>query len=179
MAIIDYTYFISEITVAQRSQPEVLEDLNYKIDKYELNFLRKFFGVKMTKEFLDGLDNNVAKWEALRDGGYYDNDSKFWMGFANDAKESIIANYIYFYYNRDLFLQTSGSGAALPQDENATHVYPIHKQVRSWNEMVDWIVSLHEYLTFNDFEGYKLRGATWDCGCEPNYFFRKINQLNL
>lgn len=179
MAIIDESYFIGEITVAQRSQESVLEDLNFKIDKYERDFLHRFFGVKMTKDFLQGIEDEDPKWLKLLNGDYFDDGNRYWMGFANDEKQSIIANYVYWFYTRDLFMQETGSGSAIPQNENSTHANPTYKQIRAWNEMVDWIMTLHDYLYANDFSDYRWMSLHWGCGCKPEFPFVKKNSLGL
>lgn|SRR5699024_1502275 len=186
MAIIDYTYFISEIAVAQRSQDEVLEDLEFKIKKYEKDFLVKMFGFDMYEDFINGIEQSPIeeKWDQLLTGRHE------WMGFENDEKQSIIANYVYYFYTRDLYLQATGSGNVKPENENSRTMIPVYKQVRAWNEMVDWICVLHKFLRSNisDYPNYKWRNISdpccrsicvCGCSCGKRFPFVKINSLNI
>src|SRR5690625_2849148 len=77
IAIIDYTYFISEIAVAKRSKDSVLEDLEFKIKKYEKDFLIKMFGFDMYEDFINGIEQSPIeeKWDQLLTGRHE------WMGF--------------------------------------------------------------------------------------------------
>lgn len=191
---IDYTYFIRDIVIGQKSQPEVQEDIKNMLQVYEPEVLKSLFGLTMYKEFVDGLalDPIPDKWKNLRDGVIYDDGKKEWMGFVNDQKQSIIANYVYYYYTRKEVIQGVGTGNAIPKNENSTIVNPLSKQVRAWNEMVDWICQLDDFLKAHpvDYPNYKWKGHKSPCAkgcyCEPScccgkeeYPFSKINSLNL
>lgn len=192
MAIIDESYFVSEISVAQRSDEAVMEDLDFKIEKYERDFLIKFFGVKMYKEFIEGIKDPIInpKWSRLLEEGFFNNDNSFWIGLTNDNKQSVIANYVYYYYTRDLFLQSTGSGNVIPVNENSITVNPVYKQVRAWNEMIDWICIFHKLIRENiiDYPSYTWRNfsdpccktiCSCSCSCGNRFPFTKINSLGI
>src|SRR5690606_33868577 len=142
--LIDPSYFHGEILIAQRSQLEVQEDINALIAKYEPKILRELLGSKLYKEFTDGLKGETIdpKWINLKDG--VDGE---WMGLT-DSKEklSIIANYVYYHWMKKENIQTVGIGTVKPEADNASKASPVDKYVRAWNEMVDWICDLHDFI---------------------------------
>lgn len=194
MSIVDYTYFVADISIGQRSQSEVREDLQRMINIYEDQLLTLLFGLKMKNEFILGLTQDPIdpKWAALKDGIIYNDGKSQWMGFANANKLSMIANYVYFYYTRKEVLQATGTGAVVPTNENSIVVNPLYKQVKAWNQMIDWICELDAYLKANKtlYPDYKWKDhkspcerSSCYCECEccshNKYPFEKINSLNI
>lgn len=150
MPIIDLTYFIGDINIAQLGQAAVQEKVGAYIDKYEAIFLRRLLGYSLSKQFLEGLQAPTVeqKWLDLRDGAEYtgkDGHLKKWTGFT-DKSASSIANYVYFEYTRSEARFLVGSGAITPKTENAVRVSPIDLQVFAWNEMVRLNYELYAFL---------------------------------
>lgn len=187
--LIDLTYFTGEILVAQRSQPEVQEDLTRLVAKYEPKVLTDLMGKTMYAAFIAGLAEETpdAKWINLKNGVPGE-----WMGLANATKLSLIANYVYCMWSRKENTQTAGIGTVVPKAENATKIAPVDNYVRAWNEMVDWICELHAYLLAHpsDYPDYRYEGQSGLCGCSTHYFhcgcrkdkpelFSKTNHLGL
>jgi len=155
MPLIDRTYFIGEINIPNTNQPAVQENIDYLIKKREPELLTQLFGYEMYKAFTTGLaaPTPEQRWLDLRDGvDYTDTDglSRRWMGLvtkeAADPKQSLIANYVYYWFTRKEATQSSGVGEVVTKTENSKRVSPISKQVRAWNEMVNWIWELYDYL---------------------------------
>lgn len=171
MALIDLTYFTGEILVAQRSQPEVQEDLTRLIAKYEPKVLTDLFGKTMYKQFVDGLavlPTPEAKWTNLLNGVAGE-----WMGLTNAGKLSLIANYVYCMWCRKENTQTTGIGTVVPKAENAQKIAPVDNYVRAWNEMVSWNCELHSYIRdhASDYPDYQYADRDDLCRCSSKYYF--------
>lgn len=186
--LIDLTYFTGEILVAQRSQLEVQEDLNRLINKYEPKVLTDLFGKTMYAAFKSGIEaaEPEARWTNLKNGVAGE-----WMGLANDAKLSLIANYVYCKYLRKENTQNVGIGTVETKGENSRKIAPIDTYVRAWNEMVGWICELHTYILdhASDYPDYQYQNRRdlcscsslfSSCGCdEKPELFSKTNHLGL
>jgi hypothetical protein len=153
MPLIDRTYFVGEINLPNTNQTAVQENIDFLISKREPELLIALFGYEMYKAFTTGLteDPIPQRWVDLRDGvDYQDGDVlRHWMGLVavdGEVKESLIANYVYCWYMRKEATQTSGVGEVATKTENSARVSPMAKQVRAWNEMVDWIAELFNFL---------------------------------
>jgi len=151
MTLIDKTYFIGEINIAQLSQPAVQQSLAVFINKREPEYLEKALGYAFATEFAAGLavEEPAQKWIDLRDGVEYINEcghTKKWKGFTNSIKQSPIANYIYYWHMRDNVTFTAGTGEKEGKADNASNATPNIKMFRAWNEMVTLTTVLHDFL---------------------------------
>lgn len=98
---------------------------------------------------------------------------------------SVIANYVYYYWMRDKVSMTTGIGEAKAKSENASVVSPAYKMAKAWNEMVEEIWSLTNYLTASKYTGwdfnsyydqvYSMRGFSY----RMKDIFYPINTFNL
>lgn len=184
MSIIGPSYFHGEIHISSTEDLAVAEDLQGLIDKYEPKILRELFGKTMYREFIDEIDGGspAQKWTDLLEGVEDE-----WMGLTNDRELSLIANYVYYFWARKENTQTVGIGTVKVKAENAVKVAPVEKYVRAWNEMVDWICALHEYIMDHiaDYPDYAWKGyhspcKKCHCGCCSRKFpFAKINSFGL
>ena len=173
--LIDLTYFEGELAIAQLSQDAVIAKVNYFINKYENVVLDKLLGIDLRVAFLAGLAEPIPlqKWLDLRDGKVYevDNKKREWLGFQNAKKLSLIANYVYYHYGVDLATTATGSGFAVPENENALKDLKYIKLSRAWNELVDYSHSLFDFLEANK--------ADYDWDYLADREFEKINAFNL
>lgn len=71
------------------------------------------------------------------------------LGDAGAAPLSPIANYVYWYYQKDITTQTVGLGQVQSKGENSVVVSPVAKMVRAWNEMFEWLTELRRFLDQN------------------------------
>jgi hypothetical protein len=183
--LIDKDYFIGEVNIPDTSKPEVLERLTFFITKYEEELLRNLLGNALYLAFKSGTDGKQdvdieQKWKDLRDGvDYVDYSSfaKYWIGLRNTTKkQSIIANYVYYWWHRDKASQTTAMGEVQQKSESGDNASPAVKMCRAQNEMVDWAKDLlhfldskqsvyPEWLKVNRYEWYK--------------FFKPVNVLGI
>lgn len=148
MSLIDKTYFVGELDVANTNNANVEARLQWFINKYEPEFLRLILGADLYTNYVAGIvvtapDPVPAEWVALQDF---------------EGLKTAIASYVYFYYMRDQFTQTVGLGEVKPTAENATASDPSFKMMRAINEAVRWVRenTLVEFLNENvsDYPGW-------------------------
>lgn len=166
MALIDITYFTGEIVIPNTDKDYIAQRLVLFIEKYEDNFLRDVLGYDLYKSFKAGIVNYPSgatdqKWIDIIEGAEYSRHSRThqWRGltfenvdgFASGTGQllSPIANYVYWYWVKDGFSQTMSTGESQAKAENATSISPAFKMVRAWNEMIDWIEELYDFLRIN------------------------------
>ncbi len=187
MNLIDSTYFIGEINIAQLGQQYVQEHLDNLISKYEPKYLRSVLGNAFAKLFDTGrnADSVEERWTKLISGDDYTDKhgiEQRWDGFTNEMLVSPIANYVYYWYTRDNATDTTASGEQTDTPIGAVGASPALKQSRAWNEMVAMNCRLHDFLlnkkddngdrVYPEFDVCKLGSNAWD-------FYKPINIYNL
>jgi hypothetical protein len=180
--LIDDTYFVGEILIAGLGYPPVQEALGTFIAKREPEYLKAVLGYGFYKVFSSGINNGQPedRWNDLVNGSDYTDKCgmlREWTGLVNDGKQSPIANYVYYWFQRDNVTFTSTVGEMEGQSENATSVSPAYKMCRAYNEMVDQTEVLHDFLmNKKDGDGnlvypeFKIKES--EC-------FQKINMFNI
>lgn len=178
MPIIDSTYFINEILIAGLSNTvdSTGSKLSGFIEKYETRFLKELLGKTLLDEFKSGLEEDPVpvKWVDLKN-----------ILANNSTKESPIANYVYYWYMRNKSTETASIGEIKPNTENGSMASSVQKQVRSWNEMVDWNFEVLEFIKDNiiDYPSFNpANGFYHGYGfyrCYHNELFIRQNTLNI
>jgi hypothetical protein len=153
MALIDTSYFVGELNIPDTDNPNVAERLTFFISKYEEQLLRNVLGNALYAAYVAGIAAATPdqKWLDLRDGKTYTDQAgktKYWMGFRKaSTKQSLIAPYVYYWYQRDRVTITSGIGEVESNADNSSKVAsPGRKMMRAWNEMADLVCDLVHFL---------------------------------
>lgn len=147
-----YTHFVNSINLPNTSpsnaEGEHLADL---ITKYETKMLKDIFG----KTFYDLLQANINQGSGIyhdivagknfTDSNGFDNS---WVGFVTIGQNPI-ANFIYCMYQESNFTNTMGIGERKGKAENMATDSPARKIRDAWNEMVDWLWILHDFMYIN------------------------------
>lgn len=156
--LIDRSYFIGPLTIAQVEHKAVNDNLTVFINRHEPAVLQAALGYDLYSSFTDGLDVGSGEdieqlWIDLRDGKSFTNTSnqpRVWNGFANNTtKLSAHAGFIYWEYFDDLASQVSGVGMTQTDAENAKVVSPMPKMIKAWNSSLKQIEVLWEFLEAN------------------------------
>jgi hypothetical protein len=158
MALIDISYFVGNLNIPNSGDSAIAETINWFINKHEPYFLQKLFGQKLYASYLQ--DNTTNRFKDIIDGKDYtdlNGYAKHWKGLIEvlvpntipQTKQSIIANYVYYWYQRTYSTQTFGVNEARPNAENATKANARQKVLTAWNEMIEPIHSLMEFLLVN------------------------------
>jgi len=177
--IINTTYFIGDLDLAVKSATWVVEALEMVIAIREPEYLRKMLGIRLYYEFITKLNAPPFdfKWQLLRDGAdWFDNNGNYrqWLGLTNDLKQSPIACYVYYWYNRKNFSKTLAEGQVVSKLNNAETVSPARKMVDAWNKMVKLNIELIDFLNFNT----ALYGEFWSNSYDTE-LVTPINEHNL
>ena len=149
--LIDYTYFIRELSLPQAANVEGRAVINSFIDKYEPKLLTAALGADLYAALVAGLaeETPLAIWTDLMTGKdyIYNLKSYRWTGLRNTTtKESPIANYVYYWIMKNNISNTTGIGEVSPKGENSFRANPSRKMTAAWNEMVDQLRSLKHFL---------------------------------
>lgn len=168
--IIDATYFVGEINIAQLGQPEVLELVNRFIKKYEKRFMKEYFGATLAKKIND--ENTTPGdplMEAILTGAdfEYKGEPVEWVGLKNTDKVSPIANYVFYFFAEDQLTSQSQVGEVYNKAENAELVSPDSRLAYIWNDMIEMLEPLE--LLLKDGNYSERRGKN----------FSIINSFNL
>lgn len=153
--LIDRSYFEGALVLPVDSDVNRAA-LDAAIAEWQPKYLQRVLGPSLAAAFEVGLQptggafssgfsagfdiGRVAeRWLWLRDGHAYSYGGRrhIWPGLTV-AKESPLANYVYFNYRRDTVTANVGVGELLPATENGTVVNPSYKLKRAWDQMADW-----------------------------------------
>lgn len=95
-------------------------------------------------------------WTLLHSGDIFQVNEYFFIQFQLQTEDttdliysfqqSLIALYVYYWYMRAIATQTTGIGEIQTLPEGATQASGNRKMCTAWNQMVDWIYELYEYL---------------------------------
>lgn len=192
--LLDESYFIGPLTIAQLGQKAVSDSLTVFINRFEPKVLQAALGYDLYQAFIDGLDVGSGeeieqKWIDLRDGKWFDNAAgakRQWKGFANSStKESVLAYFIFAEYMRNLATQVTGVGVVKSNAENSIVLSPDVKMSEAHNHGCREMLVLREFLSANtdvytEYDPSQVYNSTYGYGYGSNqYSFRSINQFGI
>jgi len=138
--IIDESYFINDIAIANTGQEAVEANLNSAITKYEKEALLSILGYELYELYI--ANSAVQSYKDILDGKEFSFEfcgktvTRKWIGLANSEKKSLLAYYTYVNYEKDRNTFNSAVGFVTPNVENAEQSNPRLKYVNSWNAYV-------------------------------------------
>lgn len=138
MALIDGTFFYGELEIAQQESPGIAESLGYAMVKYEKQFLYRLLGKTLADTFISHESDGSGIWYDLK-----------LQLVDSSAKDSPIARYVYYFYQRDDTTRTVGAGQAKPAAQNAVMVSSFGKMVKAWNDMARQVRDIIKFLKAN------------------------------
>lgn len=152
--LIDYTYFDGGVVnIAQTDQLAVQEQITAYIAQFEPEFMADLLGYEFYQQFLTDIAEqrmiDILTGITYTYGGkqYRWNGLTYIIGSgATAVKISPIANYVYWHILRDNAEMTFGIGTGTTTSENSTRTSPIRLQVKAWNNMVEMIIQLRDFL---------------------------------
>lgn len=176
--IIDASYFFGDILIGQLSEQSVQDRLTWFIKQYEPEILQGLLGY----ETFTHLEDDDSKWTELKNGAEYTDERgllRKWNGIIQPEKKiSLIAYYVYYWYQRSQATTTSGATEAKTQTQNAVSVIPSLKMATAWNKMVRENDELYHFL--NAKKDVYTEWYDWASKDDSNVkFFHSINSFNL
>lgn len=137
-------------------------NLNWYIERYEMEALGKIVGEKLRDEMIEGLESDTPeKWEKLRDAIFVKR---------GDYAFSPVANYVYCMIMAAGKTQTSMSGEVRKKTDTTSVAYIRDKYVKAWNDMGKMIGDVHMFIMNNDY------GTITP---EVLYWFKPINTFGI
>ena len=148
---IDASYFTGKIFLPNTSTnySEGQQLLTF-INQYEPLFLEYVFGVQMAAlvqgEINTPANANLAKIVNGTTFTDWAGRQQKWVGLKNTALLSPVANYVYYQVQQVRDTSSTGIGEMMQQTENATRTNAGAKTTMAWNQMVDWLLKLDEFI---------------------------------
>lgn len=200
MNLIDETYFISVFSIAQLSEKSVRDKLKDMISTYQPLLLESAMGYELATAFIEGLDvgsDETAdqRWIDLLNGKVFTTSygvAAKWVGFKNSNKYlfSPLVCFVFYQWLRELNTQVAGINTVQSQPEKAVVASPGAKMTQAYNQMVDDIRILWEFLevnkdTYPEFNLEDVAGMRISC-LYPYYVtfggrvsFNKFNRFSI
>lgn len=137
--LIDWTYFIRNITITNIDPIKTNNAVTFDrivsfILKYEPECLKGILGYELYKALLTETSQRIT--DLVFGAEYTDScgNLQYWRGLVQPTpKISLIANYIYYYYQDANATQTSGVNTNVPKGEASTAVSVGDKMLDAWN----------------------------------------------
>lgn len=178
--IITYSVFEGgELNISGTEDTIVQGKINKFITKYEDDYLLKALGYPLYKllKAAEGYPTiSTGRFGDLLNGAEYENSNGYTRKFPGlkVATGNPIANYVWYWFNRDNVSFNTAMGEKKGTAENSVNADQKLKQSRAWNEMVEFTMQMWEFLQANDdvyteFDIYETEYKT----------FQPINLLNL
>lgn len=177
--LIDITYFnSSSVNIPNTDAPDVRSRLTNLITEREPELLERLLGYALAEAFKTGIaaQTPVQKWIDLRDGKVYTINGKTvkWKGLNTvTPKDSIIANYVWYWWSRNNATNSTGIGETSNKADNATRVSPAPKQSVVWSRIRNWSVDLYVFLENNQTDY-----PEWE-RCMDLDFLTSINEFGI
>lgn len=172
--LIDPSFFIRDIKIPNVYAPAVAANVQQFIDKYEPECLRNILGYDFYQLFLT--ENGSQRMMDLLGG------KGEWMGLVNvPAKDSLIAYYVYYFFEEAMATQSTGVATSITKDESAMNVSPADKMIAAWNQFSYRTTAMYKFLTgTKDVDGYRVYPEL-DFGvvCRGVDLYRPINYFSI
>lgn len=155
--LIDETYFFGPLTIPQASSTEVIQQLKWSINENEEKVIELLLGYDLYKLYTAGVASTQI-YKDIKEGKEYTSSSRGntkWMGLVYSlgtsptVKKSLIANYIYYLFYRDMASQSTIAGEKIKLSENSIDAFPDYKLAAAWNEMVKMNFALRDFILSN------------------------------
>lgn len=199
--IIDNTYFIGEVYISH-AKPSVVDvdvdnELSLFIDDYARDCLIKCLGYNLFLEFEAQLDSTKdnglkesadEKWDRLLNGHSYtgsDGKDAVWRGIrfksrTSDDKptKSFLANFVYWYYERNYDITRAGVGNTKPLPKGAEIVTAAPKVTKAWNKFVELVQGKENVVDI--YERFGLIGVDYyGQGGRDICLYKFIKEMNI
>lgn len=131
-SLVNSSFFIRDINLVNLTEIRTLERLNYFISKHETECLKKILGLKLYNAFLT--ESSQRMTDLIYGVGYFSgsNFERYWYGIVYDINISLVANYVYYYFQKANALQTVGTSTKASKSEAGVSESPKEKMVAAW-----------------------------------------------
>jgi len=138
--LIDPSFFIRDIKIPNATYPNIAQNIEQYIAKYEPQCLRSILGHDMYTKLI--LEIDTPRMQDLLNG------KGPWMGLVNEpAKDSLIAYYVYYFFEESMATQSTGVATSITKDESAMNVSPADKMIAAWNQFSYRVTEMYYFMT--------------------------------
>ncbi len=125
------------------------------IEKYQPECLKKILGIELYNAFLTEDSQRMADILNGVDYTSYNNVLRQWDGLVH-GDISLIANYVYYYYQKANALQTTGTSTKASKAEAGNADSPIEKMVAAWQFFAEETRHLCSFLWNKQIGGVRV-----------------------
>lgn len=131
-ALINSSFFVRDINLVNLTEIRTLERVNSFISKYEPECLKRIFGEALYRKYLS--ESSQRMTDLTFGTGYVSgsNFERYWDGIVHDGNISLVANYVYYYFQKANALQTVGTSTKASKSEAGTSESPADKMIAAW-----------------------------------------------
>lgn len=131
-SFINSSFFIRDINLVNLGETKVLERLNYFIAKYEPECLKGIMGTAMYNVILTESSQRVTDIAYGTSWVGAVGIDRVWDGLVHSINISLIADYVYVYFQRSNALQTTGVATKASKPEAGVNASPRDKIINAW-----------------------------------------------
>lgn len=184
-SLISLDYFIRDIMIpnisaTSTSNTALIQKLNLFIQKYEPQCLTKILGYALYKKVLNESTQRIT--DLVYGVEFTDTQGNLvkWKGLVRPSELiSLIANFIYFYYEEYTKAHTAGVGTVLHNPEAGIAISPADKMSQAWNFFSEETYMMTDFLWIQkDVDGVRVYPEfTRDQFFETRRIARKIDSV--
>lgn len=177
--LINQSFFVRDIMIPNLSHTADLDRLTSFINKYEPKCLLDILGYPLYKVF--GTESSQRMTDLKNGAEFTDGlgETRKWQGLIHDTDISLIANYIYFYYQQYLAQHTTGVGTSVQNQEGGQAISPASKMADAWNFFSDEVKQMSYFLWMKkDVDGNRIYPEfSYHQYCETRRITRRIDSI--
>lgn len=187
MPLINSSFFVRELSIPNLNTvtsggTAIKERLDSFIAKYEPRCLLEILGYELLKAY--NAAPTSQRMKDLKDGVEYtdeNGDLKKWQGLVHDTDISLIANYVYFFFQDSSATQTTGVSTSANKTEAGISVSPQDKMIFAWNFFSQETSSMISFLwNQKDVDGVRVYPEfKWNQAMETKRISRTINAFSF
>lgn len=180
-SFINSSFFVRDINIPNTKELQIIERLNSFIVKYEPECMVKLLGYSLYNLLVT--ESSTRMYDLIF-GALYTNSEghqKKWKGLVYETNQSLIAYYVYYYFQEASATQTTGVSTKVSKSEAGTSVSPVEKMISAWNIFSSEAYEMSSFLWIKkDINGVKtFPEFTNDQFFKSRDFSRKNNIFSL
>lgn len=154
--IVNQSFFIGDIYIPNLHNSADLARINSFIVKYEPECLILILGYPLYRLF--NTENSQRMTDLLNGAIFTDGEGvdRNWLGLKHDTTVSLIADYIYFNYQKWQATQTTQKGTAIKTPEAGIAVSPGDKMQNAWNFFSTEVYNMTHFLWMKKIDGVRV-----------------------
>lgn len=144
--IVNQSFFVEDIFIPNLTHTSDINRVMSFVNKYEPNCLIKIMGYPLYRLFQS--ENTQRMTDLLNGVEYEDSEGNIqrWQGLVHDTNVSLIASYVYFYFEESKKAQSTGTGTSTQKPEAGIASSPADKMAKAWNFFSHEVYDMTHFL---------------------------------